>query len=309
MRSQARTSALPLAALVVICAVSVVAAAPVAEKDDEIPVRPLPFHYDLYTFRGNGGLTEVVAAYAVPAKRLGREDRDGQTRYRFDVTLVLADTALNAVFRTDDSVFVEVPEPLHGEHLLHTHVDVQASPSSATLQRVVMTDAVTPGRGQLYTTPFPVPDYRGSRLMLSDIALGMPNPTSGWTRGAITLALLPTSQFPESSFDVYYEIYNLPSGHRYDTEITIEHLADAAGKPVDDRPAVSLRFFGESHDSESQLAELRRVDTALEKGRYLLTVEVTDEGTGRTVRSTRSFRVRGWGPGTTLVPAHSRWIR
>ena len=33
-------------------------------------------------------------------------------------------------------------------------------------------DATTPGVGQLYSSPFPIPDYSGDHLMLSDIALG-----------------------------------------------------------------------------------------------------------------------------------------
>ncbi|NIQ56596.1 MAG: hypothetical protein GWN02_20515, partial [Gemmatimonadetes bacterium] len=108
------------------------------------------------------------------------------------------------------------------DHLLYTHIQVRAAPSPHTVQRVVMTEATIPGVGQLYHAPFPIPDYRGDRLMLSDIALGQPAAAgAGWKRGDITLALLPTSQFPASSFDVYYEVYNLPVGHRYSTEITV----------------------------------------------------------------------------------------
>lgn len=45
--------------------------------------RPLPFFYDLYTFRGEHGGTTVVAAFAVPVERLEREREDGEVRYRF----------------------------------------------------------------------------------------------------------------------------------------------------------------------------------------------------------------------------------
>lgn len=267
-------------------------------------LRPLPFFYDLYTFRGKAGRTTVIAAFAVTAGRLEKkQDRD--VRYLFDVTLVLADTALRSVSRTDDSVVVNVPRALSREHLLYTHVEVQAPPSSSTLQRVIMSDANTPGTGQLYGSPFPIRDYSGSDLMLSDIALGQPGAEAGWRRGDVTLALLPTSHLPESSFDVYYEIYNLPFGNRYSTEVSIE--------PVDEfgdgrsGSGVSLRFFGESSagpdDSQN---ELRRVEAPLPKGHYLLTVTVTDEPTGRTATQSRTFRVRGWGPGATLVPALPR---
>ncbi|NIP80043.1 MAG: hypothetical protein GWM90_12785, partial [Gemmatimonadetes bacterium] len=95
-------------------------------------------------------------------------------RYRFDVTLVLADTALRTVRRSDDSVFVALPRPLGDRHLLHTQIEVGARPTPHTVQRVIMSEATVPGVGQLYHSLFPIPDYGGSALMLSDIALGRP---------------------------------------------------------------------------------------------------------------------------------------
>ncbi len=266
--------------------------------------RPLPFYYDIYTFRGDGGSTTVVAAFAVPAERLQRERDDEGVRYRFDVTLVLSDTALHSVSRTDDSVYVSVPYPLAREHLLFTHVELQAPPSGTTLQRVVMTDATTPGIGQLYDSPFPIPDYTGAHLMLSDIAMGQPDAAAGWRRGDVTLALLPTSQFPGSSFDVFYEIYNLPFGHRYATEISIESIDEADEARLGEDPPVSTRFSNHSAaGANGTQPELRRVDASLGRGRYRLTVTVTDEVTRQTARASRTFRVRGGGRGATMVPA------
>jgi hypothetical protein len=263
--------------------------------------RSLPFFYDLYTFRGEEGRSRVVAAFAVPAGRLREEDRGREVRYRFDVTLVLADQARKAVFRTDDSVFVSLPARLTSEHLLHTHLEVEAPPSQTTAQRVILSDATTPGFGQLYHGPFPVPDYSGDDLMLSDIALGLPDADAGWQRGETTLALLPTDQFPGRTFDVYYEIYNLPAGHEYSTELEIERLSGAGGEVG---TTVRTRFSGESLAGEDDvLSELRRVEVSLPRGPYRLTVEVVDMVTGRSASRSRDFRVRGWEGGTTRVPA------
>ena len=148
----------------------------------------LPFFYDLYTFRGDRGGTTVVAAVAVPVRRLRAERVDRRVRYRFDLRFVLADTARLEVFHTEDSVFVSMPRALARQHLLHTFVEVEAPPSKATLQRVVVTDAARPGVGQLYTTPFLIPDYSGTELMLSDIAFGLPGSETGWTRRGATQA-------------------------------------------------------------------------------------------------------------------------
>lgn len=274
------------------------------EADATRATGSMPFFYDLFTFRGEGGSTEVVASFAVPVHRLEREEVGPDTRYRFDVTLVLADTAVRSVSRTDDSVYVQVPGPLDGDHLLHTHVEVAAPPSRSTVQRVLMFDATTPGVGQLYGAAFPIPDYGGSELMLSDVVLGLPGARKGWERNGVTLALLPTSQFPQSSFDVYYEVYNLPAGHAYSTDLSVEQLTDEDGDPVADGVGVHTRFRDESRaDDDDALAELRRVDASLDEGRYVMTVTVIDQVTGEKARRRQHFEVRGWGPGITLVPA------
>jgi hypothetical protein len=264
------------------------------------PVAPLPFFYDLYTFRGPSGRTDVVAAIAVQAGRLHRERWDEGGRYRFDVRFVLADTAQRSVSRSIDSVYVSLPYALPRLHLLHTFVQMEAPPSGTTVQRVVVTDATRPGVGQLYDSPFPIPDYSGTGLMLSDVAFGLPGADEGWTRRGHTLALLPTSQFPASAFDVYYEIYNLPAGTPYETEIAVAPL-DSEGE------VARARFSGTSAaGSDGSLAELRRIGSALSNGRYRLTVTVTDRAEGRRAETSRLIRVGGRTEGMTLVRALPR---
>ena len=292
-----------LASIPCVLAVAAVAgSAPAAPRASAAEAAPLPFFYDLYTFRGERGETDVVAAIAVEAGNLRRVRRDDSMRYRFDLRFTLADTVTRAVFRSVDSVFVSLPYQLPGEHLLHTFVQVGAPPSASMIQRVIVTDASRPGVGQLYQSPLQVPDYGGARLMLSDIAFGLPDAEEGWERRGHTLALLPTSQFPESAFDVYYEIYNLPAGTPYETEVAIE--------PVDaeDEGSIVRAVFREESAAgpDGSLGELRRVESALPEGSYRLTVTVRDEVTGRSASRSRLIRVRGWGDGMTLVRALPR---
>lgn len=269
---------------------------------DASATRPLPFHYDLHTFRGEEGGTEVVAAVAVPVRELGSEAHRGWVRYRFDIRFVVADTVRRSVDEAIDSVFASTPRPLGRGHLLHTVVEVTAAPSTATVQRIVVTDATRPGSGQLYQSPFPVPDYSGTELMLSDLAFGLPDIRAGWHRRGVQLALLPTSQFPESAFDIYYEVYNLPAGRPYETEIAIEPIDD--DEDEDDDRIVRTRFSNESSaDSHGTLGELRRVESALERGRYRITVTVRDQIGDRTATRSREVEVQGWRGGATLVPA------
>jgi hypothetical protein len=253
----------------------------------------LPFYYDLYTFRGAPGRTAIVAAYAIEAGRLHTEEDEGCTQYRMVVSLVLADTAARTVSRQDDSVTVRLERTPPSSHLLRTHLEVHALPSSSTLQRVIVSDVTTPGYGQLYHAAFPIPDYSGSSLMLSDLAVGETSVEGAWTRGDVTLALLPTGRLPEGSFDLYYEIYNLPAGTPYATEITIQRL-DVEGAPAggNERDAVRTRFMGQSSaDDDGVVAEIRRIDSALRPGSYRLMITIRNERTGETAVRERNFRV------------------
>lgn len=263
----------------------------------------LPFFFDLHTFRGAGGATTVVAAVAVPVRGLRRERYAGSYRYRFDVRFVLADTARQSVVERIDSVFVTLPGLLGRDHLLHTVLEVEAIPSDHAIQRLVVTDASRPGIGQMYDGDFEIPDYAGDALMISDVAFGLPEAAGGWTRGDHSLALLPTSQFPQSAFDIYYEVYNLPAGRPYDTEITVEPID---GSDMDGR-RVQAAFSEQSMANDEAVAtELRRLESTLPRGRYRLTLSVRDRVTSQVATQTRDFDVRGWGRGATLVPALSK---
>lgn len=260
---------------------------------------PVDFFYDLHTFRGPDGETSVVAAVAVPVRELRREREGGEIRYRFDIRFVLADTAEQRIIDTIDSVYVGVPRPLARRHLLHTAIELDAEPSSTIQQRIIVTDASRPGYGSLEQSDFEIPDYSGTELMLSDIAFGLPGTRGGWTRRDVTLALLPTSQFPESEFDLYYEIYNLPPGRGYETELAIRPLDDE-----DDDRTVRTLFQGESAAGpDGIIGELRRVQSALDDGRYRISVTVTDQVDGRAATTSRVVEVQGWRRGTTMVPA------
>jgi tetratricopeptide (TPR) repeat protein len=257
-------------------------------------LRDLPFFYDLYTFRGPEKSTAVVAAFAVPANALETTSEQEGVRYRFDVSLILADTAKGSVARYDDSASIAMPRPLDRDELLRTHLEVNMLPSLSTLQRVIVTDPTEPGIGQLYGGPFPIPDYTGKQLMLSDIALGQPSKERGWKRGEVSLLLVPTSQFPEGSFSLYYEIYNLPAGTKYSTEIVIERIDKSAGAKLRGLLGgggdVRFRFGGESTAGpDGTLAELRRIEAPIGRGRYRLTVNVKDLGTGATAKASRNF--------------------
>ena len=67
---------------------------------------------------------------------------------------------------------------------------------------------------------------------------------------------------------------------------------------------VRTTFTGESAAREDgSVAELRRIESALPRGRYRFTVRVRDRAEATTATRTRDFEVREWGGGATLVQA------
>jgi hypothetical protein len=115
---------------------------------------------------------------------------------------------------------------------------------------------------------------------------------------------LPTRQVPSRAFDVYYEIYNLPAGNPYTTEITIERVAGGPGETTEDREPIRLRFAGESTaTADGTLPQLRSVGTPFAKGSYRITVTIEDQATGKTATQSRTFEVQTSGRGATMVPA------
>jgi len=164
------------------------------------------------------------------------------------------------------------------------------------LQRVIVTDPTEPGIGQLYGGPFIIPDYSGQRLMISDIALGLVDPVRGWRRRGFSLALVPANLFKGGEFNLYYEIYNLPRGAKYTTELVIEQIDRSTAAKIRDliggEGAIRLRFEGESNPAEDGIvAEPRKIGVPLRKGRYRLTVTVKDLATGQTAKATRQFAI------------------
>jgi tetratricopeptide (TPR) repeat protein len=258
--------------------------------------KELPFYFDLYTFRADQGRTDVLAAVAVPAERLNRPARFDGGQYRIDISLILADTASKRVIRQDDSVSLGTLPAFGANELFRLHVELAAPPSPSTVQRVIVSDPTEPGIGQLYGGPFPIPDYSGNQLMLSDIVLAEPGISGQWHRGEVALALVPTGYFKGGSFNIFYEIYNIAPNAPYSTEIEIEPMRRSAGEKIKNlfggKSKMTLRFEGAATNvHNAALQELRQVEAPLPPGQYRLRVTVKDLETQQTARSERLFAV------------------
>jgi hypothetical protein len=115
----------------------------------------------------------------------------------------------------------------------------------------------------------------------------------------VRLNLLPPRQITsEQMFSLFYEIYNLPTGDRYRTEIEIQPVGGSGllrgVKRLFGGRAGEVRLSFEEQ-SNSNLAgtdqELRRVTADLSPGRYKVNVRVTNLRTQEVASREKLFLV------------------
>jgi len=258
----------------------------------------LPFYYDLYTFRGADGDADVTAAIAVPATHLSPRDAGGQFIYSVGISLIVIDTIQKTVTRSDTVLNLRSQRRLGaGEHV-RLHASLDAAPTLNSMYRLIVRDMAADARGQLYGGPAPAVSFTKPGLMISDLVLAEPG-TGSWTRGNVSLALVPPRQFREGEpLNLFYELYNLPAGAQYRTEIVLAPAQTSALSRIrklfgGSGGTIRLNFDGTA-DPDSRtgaVQELREVTAALKPGRYKLSVTVTNVQTEETASAEKVFLV------------------
>ncbi len=270
------------------------------ETDSDQPdfTTDLPFYYDLYSFKGEDGVTELTVAAAVPATSVSAQQLGLQYIYNLKASLILIDTASGVVSRRDTTYFLKSTRLLGENEHLRVHLDLSARASKSLVHRVVLRDLVTPGRGQLYGGDAEIRSFQGNGLMLSDVVLAEPD-NGTWQRGDAKLGLVPPRQFPEGQpLRLFYEVYNLPAQADYRTEIVMESVEAETGfgrlKRLfgGGRNPIRLQFDGvAAPNSDGIIQELRQVTTQVKPGKYRVSVRVTNLGTNESVKSETLFVV------------------
>ncbi|HEX9107296.1 MAG TPA: hypothetical protein VF832_08705, partial [Longimicrobiales bacterium] len=172
--------------------------------------------------------------------------------------------------------------------LLRFPLQLAVPPSPAAVYRVRVDE---PGSraGAVLGGPHAVPDFKGARLALSDVLLADPTATGSWHRGDVTLALTPTAVFPGGTLTMYYEVYHLPAGTSYETELEVAPVRHAlfggGGRTV------RVRYTEQATESGT-IPELRRIQTQLAPGRYRMKVRVRALAGGQLAETSREFTVR-----------------
>jgi len=261
--------------------------------------RELPFFYDLHTFRGTDGRTDLVAALIIAGDEIepaGGTSVPGGVQYGVAVSLIVVDTMFEQVTRLDTTVWLETDHRLGAAEWLRAHITLPVAPSTTAVQRLIVRDPGDAGHGQVYGRPVELPDYARRALAISDIVLAEPDVRGTWRRGDVALSFVPTRIFAGGAFNTFYEIYGLPAETPFATEIVVERPRGGIGRAVrrlfSSGPPARLRFDGLARaDADGVLRELRRIETSLDPGRYHISVRITNRTTGETVERTREFTV------------------
>jgi hypothetical protein len=259
----------------------------------------LRFIYDFYALKGENGQTDLTAALLIPGEVLEPANVKGQVVYSFAVSFILADSLAGRVDRVDTVFRYRAPGPLAAGAYLRTHVVLSARPAGSAFYRLVVRNVAVSGQGQLYGGPTRVRGFSSQDLTLSDIVLAE-GEGGTWRRGGVRLSLRPSHGFREGEpIALFYEIYNLPAGAPYRTELTIEPIGARGAwsglmrllrlrrSPL----GLSLRFQGEAGmPVGAGFQELRQVSAALLPGAYTLRVKITNLQSGESSTGETEFR-------------------
>ena len=237
----------------------------------------LTLFHDFATFRGRRGCTDVVYSVAAPAAR-------------YHLMLAVADTFTWDAQTIDTTVTGTVRS---GEYLRATGVFCTTPDFNSYVRLTATVDSMmgVTGGGQLE-----IPDYSGSGLMMSDILVAGAQP-GPFVRGDAHLSLVPPRQFREGeSFRVFYELYNLPAGRQYRTEIKLTTTeSNFFARMFKGRTTTTVTFEGNA-EGRDVVQELRTIVPQVEAGEAELQVTVTDLVTGEKARKKKTIWI-------TPVPA------
>jgi GWxTD domain-containing protein len=254
-------------------------------------VLDMPFHYDVFTFRGAAGATDVVTAISVEGERLSRQPlAGGASEYAVNLRVAVVDTAARTSTQRDTVLRLIAAAPLQGEQRLRAHVAFAVPPTEGAFQRIVLRDAADPARGQVYGRPIVVPDYGAGTLAMSDIVLAAPDSAGAFQRGDVSLSLVPWGAYAGGAFRVFYELYDLTPGGAYTTELRVERAGGGLKRLFRRGTVIQLRFDDVAPEG-GVAQQVRDVRTELAPGDYRLRVRITDRTSGRSIEQERRLTI------------------
>ena len=286
---------------------------------------PMRFYFDPVAFQGEGNMSVVDVAVAVPMTQLGTIADGKGAETGLDSRVVMTDAEWQDIASAYEHVgpFTR-PQKIRSTEartaLTTFHVPVSTLPGEYTMGVSVRDEATR--RIGVYRQPVSIASFTSPDLLISGIRLASSIvPTlklrDHFVRHGLEIIPNPTRAYARNyPVYIYYELYNLHQDENGDTsfhtEITVRTRRATPSSPASgfDRLATSAdQALTFSISDASQSATTARY-TALDlsdapPGRYTVEITVKDLHVNRTVRKTAGFAITDEMAGE--APRVSRW--
>ena len=234
-------------------------------------LKPLPTYHDFATFRGNG-CTDIV--YSIMAQAPA-----------YELSVAVADTFTWETEAVETRVARGTPAD---GYLRSTGVFCTQPRNNAYMRFTVKADD---NRGVTEGGEIRIADYRGNHLMMSDLLFATTAP-GPFIRGKAHLAIIPPRQFVEGeAFRVFYELYNLPRGARYRTDITFKTIESGVFTKVFKGHKKTTVSFEDEAVTDDLVQELRTLVPQVEPGKVEVTISVTNLATQQKATSKENIYI------------------
>jgi GWxTD domain-containing protein len=242
---------------------------------------------------GSGG-SALHIVFAIPANRLAAVPDAHRVVYPVSFRLYVTDPAGELAARLDTMRVFAAPKPLADGSYLTGQLAVPIPPGVYEYRLLTEQGSGTAGTIVKGDSVY-VDTLTGRRFAISDLVVGRAGSGLVWSSGSDTVFLNPLERFPEGgTAELYYEVYGLPPGAVYHTEIRLERRGGRSvmsrlfggGK----RQPVLLEFDAPSGGPVTRVrrqVELRDAP----RGPYGLVLRITDPATGTVLTRSASFTI------------------
>jgi hypothetical protein len=255
---------------------------------------PLPLQTELYAFRGEAG-ADVYAALTLERRHVAAvAGEDG--RLSLTAALALVDTAARSAARTERVLNFALPDERASHVLL-------LLPAGTTLHgavdvRVTVSDSAR-SLGSVVALTHNVPDFSVATPVLSDLVIAPAEAADRLTRGDVSLAVAAGRSYRSGeTFNLYYELYNLPQDAQYRTRIVLAPQASPLWRAIRqvtgrEQDVVAIQFEERATPhARFGVQQLRSIATSnLRPGTYRLQIEITELASGRTALRERLLSI------------------
>ncbi len=268
------------------------------ERYDLSQFEPLDFAYDVVSFRGQKGLTDVQVNLGIPIDKVALPE-ETDTTVLVDRRVVLINSQYTRILPAQQDIEAPISPRTRGQGLLDRVDLMNVSPGDYDLATQVQRRDTK--RLQAHIQRLSLRSYPADRLGLSDLFIarhvaateGTSDPR--FVRGKWRITPLPSHIFgPGQPVFVYFEIYNLrrnPSGAtRYEVAYQVRAAgAEGVARPlpatqVRDRSGETVAMRYERTGTEASVADYVELDVGdARSGQYSVQMTVKDLNGGEEV--------------------------